>query len=100
MSNTATTTISHTTAEQDLICMIEGCNAIGEEVIGLLDEASISEDVDKYDDEHDDASQGNNFENNERDNLIPAVVCSKHFDKLVEDYYCQEPSKGAKNKQI
>jgi hypothetical protein len=109
MSNTTTTTISHTTAEQDLICMIEGCNAIGEEVIGLLDEDSISEDVDKYDDNNNDdeytdatgdAGQGNNFENNERDNLIPAVVCGKHFDKLVEDYYCQEPSKEAKNKQI
>jgi hypothetical protein len=96
MSNTATTTISHTTTEQDLICMIEGCNAVGEEVIGLLDEASISENVDKYDDEHDDASQGNNFENNGRDNLIPAVVCGKHFDKLVEAYYYQDRSKGGK----
>jgi hypothetical protein len=53
--------------DQDLTCMVEGCVAIGEEVIALLDEASLS-DVDEYDDDDDDddehhASQGNNFKN-------------------------------------
>ncbi len=91
----STLTISHatTTTEQDLTCMIEGCNAIGEEVIGLLDEASLLENVDNYDEHTNDASQGDDFENNVRDNLIPAVVCGKHFDKIVEACYCQEPSK-------
>ena len=85
-------TISHaTTTEQDLTCMIEGCDAVGEEVIGLLDEASLLENVNKYD-EHtdDDASPGDDFENNKRDNLIPAVICGKHLDMLVETCYCQE----------
>jgi hypothetical protein len=90
--------------DQDLTCMIESCDAIGEEVIALLDEASLS-DVDKYDEHHDDdASQRNNFKNKERDNnnknnnLIPAVVCRKHFDKLIEAYYCQERLTGVGNR--
>jgi hypothetical protein len=92
------TTISHattTTTEEGLTCMIEGCDAIGEEVIGLLYEASLSENVDKYD-EHHYASRRNNFKNNEVDNLIPVVVCGKHFDKLTEAYDCQERSKSGK----
>jgi hypothetical protein len=94
-------TLSHaTTTEQDLTCMIEGCDAIGEEVIGLLDEASLLENVDKYDELTHDVSPGDDFENNEEDNLIPAVVCGNHFDKIVEACYCQEPSKVIKNKQI
>ena len=72
--------------------MIEGCNAIGEEVIGLLDEASLLENVDNYDEHTNDASQGR-FRKYVRDNLIPGVVCGKHFDKIVEACYCQEPSK-------
>jgi hypothetical protein len=93
----STLTISHattttTTTEQDLTCMIEGCNAIGEEVIGLLDEASLLENVDNYDEHTNDASQGR-FRKYVRDNLIPALVCGKHFDKIVEACYCQEPSK-------
>ena len=67
--------------EQDLKCMIEGCDATGEEVIALLDQGSLS------DSEHDIASPRNNFENKENDNLIPAIVCSKHFDKIIEAYY-------------
>ena len=94
----STTTKLDATTEQDLICIIEGCNAAGEEVIALLDEGSLFENVDKYD-EHHDASQGNNFENNERDNLIPAVVCGNHFDKLIEAYYAQNDLKVGKNKQ-
>jgi hypothetical protein len=81
--------------EQQLTCIIEGCDAIGEEVIALLDEASLSENIDKYD-EHHDAYQGKNFENNETGNLIPAVVCGKHFDKLIEAYYWQERSQTCK----
>ena len=91
----STTTTSHVMAEQQLTCIIEGCDAIGEEVIALLDEASLSENIDKYD-EHHDAYQGKNFENNETGNLIPAVVCGKHFDKLIEAYYWQERSQTCK----
>jgi hypothetical protein len=88
--------------DQDLTCMVEGCGAMGEEMIALLDEASLS-DVDKYDEHHDhDASQRNNFKNKESDNdnnnLIPAIVCSKHFDKLIEAYYCQERLTGVGNR--
>jgi hypothetical protein len=93
--------------EEDLTCMIEGCSAMGEEVIALLDESSLS-DVDKYDVHHYDeaslsspppppqrngfknkksSSDDNNDEDNNNDNLIPAVVCSKHFDKLIEEAY-------------
>jgi hypothetical protein len=96
--------------------MIEGCSAMGEEVIALLDESSLS-DVDKYDAEHhyDDSSsspQRNNFKNkksssddnddnnkNDSDNLIPAVVCRKHFEKLIEEaYYSKSDLKVVKNK--
>jgi hypothetical protein len=66
---------------QDLRCMIEGCDATGEEVIALLYEDPLS-----YG-EHDTASHRNNFENKESDNLIPAIVCGKHFDKVIEVYY-------------
>ena len=81
-----TTIMSHattTTTEQGLICMIEGCDAIGEETIAFLDESSLSENADY-------PSQGNNLENNSEDNLIPALVCGKHFAKLMEAYYCQD----------
>lgn len=75
--------------DQDLTCMVEGCVTIGEEVIALLDEASLS-DVDEYDDEHN-ASQGNNFKNKEEGyNLIPVIVCGKHFHMLIEAYYRHE----------
>jgi hypothetical protein len=102
--------------EEELTCMIEGCGAMGEEVIALLDEASLS-DVDKYDDEHhhdgtSSSSERNNFENkksssdnvnnnnkNDSDNLIPAVVCRKHFEKLIEEaYYSKSDLKVVKNK--
>ena len=86
MSITTTIIMSHatsTTIEQGLICMIEGCDAIGEETIAFLDESSLSENVDY-------PSQGSNLENNSEDNLIPAIVCGKHFDKLMEAYYCQD----------
>ena len=86
--------------QEDLTCMVEGCGAMGEEVIALLDESSLS-DVDKYDEHHHydaaaSSSQRNNFKNNKKsssdddnndndsDNLIPAVVCRTHFDKLIE----------------
>jgi hypothetical protein len=61
--------------------MIEGCDADGEEVIALLDEGSLS------DGEHDAASSRENFENKENDHLIPAIVCSKHFDDIMKAYY-------------
>ena len=78
--------------------MIEGCDAVGEEVIGLLDEASLLEnvDVDKYDEHTDDTSPGDDFENYEGDNLILAVVCGKHFEELLQACYCQERSKVIK----
>jgi hypothetical protein len=61
--------------------MIEGCDAAGEEVIALIDEGSLS------DSQYDIASLRNNVENNENDNLIPVIVCGKHFDKIIEAYY-------------
>ena len=61
--------------------MIEGCDAAGEEVIALIDEGSLS------DSQNDIASLRNNVENNEKDNLIPVIVCGKHFDKILEAYY-------------
>jgi len=67
--------------EQDMKCMIEGCDANGEEVIALLNQGSLS------DGEYDIAFPRSNFKNNESDKLIPAVVCSKHFDKIIEAYY-------------
>jgi hypothetical protein len=82
--------------DQDLTCMVEGCVAIGEEVIALLDEASLS-DVDEYDDDDEHhASQGNNFKNKKEEDydLIPVIVCGKHFDMLIEAYYGQQRSKG------
>jgi hypothetical protein len=88
--------------QEDLTCMVEGCSAMGEEVIALLDEASLS-DVDRYEehDDDDDASKRNNFKNKKSDNnnsnLIPAIVCRKHFDKLIEAYYWRD-LKVVKNK--
>jgi hypothetical protein len=90
--------MSHPT-EQGLTCMIEGCNAMGEEVIALLSgEGSLSDYMNEYDEHHNDygvnPSQGSNLKNNDIDNdninnnnLIPAVVCGKHFGKLVEACY-------------
>ena len=71
--------------DQGLTCMIEGCDAIGEEPIALLDDTSLS-DVDAYGKQAD-ASQRDNFKNNERDDLIPVVVCGKHFDEIMEACY-------------
>jgi hypothetical protein len=87
--------------QEDLTCMVEGCNAMGEEVIALLDEASLS-DVDRYEEyDDDDASKRNNFKNKKSDNnnsnLIPAIVCRKHFAKLIEAYYWRD-LKVVKNK--
>ena len=87
--------------QEDLTCMVEGCSAMGEEVIALLDEASLS-DVDRYEEyDDDDASKRNNFKNKESDNnnsnLIPAIVCRKHFAKLIEAYYWRD-LKVVKNK--
>ena len=81
----STTTMSHatTTTEPDLICMVEGCDATGEEIIALLDESSLTENI-AY------PSRGGNFEIKSEDNLIPAIVCGKHFEKLTEDYCCQD----------
>jgi hypothetical protein len=70
--------------DQDLTCMIEGCDAIGEEPIVLLDDNCLS-DVDAYG-EYDDSHQRDNFKNNEREDLIPVVVCGKHFDEIIEAY--------------
>ncbi len=67
--------------DQDVRCMIEGCDAAGEEVIALLDEGSLADGA------HDVASSRENFENNENDHLIPAIVCGKHFDDIMEAYY-------------
>jgi hypothetical protein len=103
--------------QEDLTCMVEGCGAMGEEVIALLDESSLS-DVDKYDEHHhydaaafSSSSQRNNFKNKKSsdddnnvnnvniDNLIPAVVCRKHFDKLIEEaYHSKSDLKVVKNK--
>jgi hypothetical protein len=81
--------------EQDLICMIEGCDAIGEEPIVLLDDTCLS-DVDAYG-ENDDASQRDNFKNNEREDLIPVVVCGKHFGEIIEAYCSKnEPQNDTK----
>lgn len=75
--------------DQDLTCMVEGCVAIGEELIALLDEATLS-DVDEYDDEHH-ASHRNNFKNKKEGyNLFPVIVCGKHFQMLIEAYYCHK----------
>src|SRR5919112_160355 len=63
---------------QNLTCMIEGCDATGEEPIVLLDDTCLS-DVDAYG-EYDDSPQKDNFKNKEREDLIPVVVCRKHFD--------------------
>jgi hypothetical protein len=72
--------------DEDLTCMIEGCDAVGEEPIALLDDACLS-DVDAYGEHDAAASERDNFKNNERDDLIPVIVCSKHFDKIIEAYY-------------
>ena len=85
---------SHAQDDQDLTCMIEGCDALGEEPIALLDDVCLS-DVDAYG-EHDAnaASEGDNFKNNERDDLIPVVVCGKHFEKIIEAYYSKSETKN------
>ena len=70
----------------DLTCMIEGCDAVGEEPIALLDDACLS-DVDAYGEHDGAASERDNFKNNETDDLIPVVVCGKHFGKIMEAYY-------------
>jgi hypothetical protein len=81
--------------DQDLTCMIEGCNAIGEEPIVLLDDTCLS-DVDAYG-EYDDSPQRDNFKNNEREDLIPVVVCGKHFDEIIEAYCSKnEPQNDTK----
>lgn len=83
--------------DQDLTCMIEGCDAIGEEPIVLLEDTCLS-DVDAYV-EYDDASERYNFKNNERDDLILIVVCGKHFDEIIEAYCSKkkiEPQKYTK----
>lgn len=54
-------------------CIIEGCNETGEEGIALLDQDSPS------DGRYDVACPRNNFKNEENDNLIPVIVCGKHF---------------------
>jgi hypothetical protein len=89
---------NHDQDDPELTCMIEGCDAVGEEPIALLDDACLS-DVDAYG-EHDAtafASERDNFKNNERDDLIPVVVCGKHFDEIIEAYYSKsEPKNGVK----
>ncbi len=76
---TTTTTTTTTTTEPDLICMIEVCDATGEEMIALLDESFLTENMDY-------PSRGRNFEIKSEGNLIPAIVCGKHFEKLTEAY--------------
>ena len=91
--------------DQDLICMIEGCNAMGEEVVAVLSEGSSpSDNVYEYNEHHHSNSnntddlppQRSNFDNEERandnvsnTNLIPVLVCDKHFGKLMKAYYCK-----------
>ena len=89
---------------QELTCIIEGCNAPGKEMIALLDEASFS-DIPVHQRDAEVVSFENNFDKKGWDNdntnetdLIPAVVCGKHFDKLIEAYYCQDRSSGVNNK--
>ena len=82
--------------DQELTCMVEGCDAIGEEPIVLLDDTCLS-DVEAYGEYDDDASQRDNFKKNERDELIPVVVCSKHFDEISRTYYSKyEPQNDTK----
>jgi hypothetical protein len=79
---------------QNLTCMIEGCDATGEEPIVLLDDTCLS-DVDAYgQDDAAIASERDSFKNNDRDDLIPVVVCGKHFDKIMEAYYSKSEPKN------
>jgi hypothetical protein len=89
---------------QELTCIIEGCNSPGKEMIALLDEASFSG-VPVHQRDAEVVFEGSNFDKKGWDNdntnetdLIPAVVCGKHFDKLIEAYYCQDRSSGGNNK--
>lgn len=63
----------------DLVCMVEGCEQPGEEVIALLEENS---DVDAR------AKRSRNSEVSENDNetLIPAIVCRRHYNKLLSSW--------------
>jgi hypothetical protein len=69
----------------DGICMIDGCDAQGEEFIALLEDDSNAN-QDRVDSPYM-RQRSKVKEPSGSDEIIPAIVCSKHFDELILAYY-------------
>jgi hypothetical protein len=76
---------NNTRPSYDGICMIDGCQSQGEEIIALL-EVNSNANQDRVDSPY--VRRRSEIEQpSDSDEIIPAIVCSKHFNELVLAYY-------------
>ena len=62
----------------DLVCMVEGCDQPGEEVIALLENSDV--------DARGKVSRDSELSSSDSETIIPAIVCSRHYNKLLSSW--------------